>query len=143
MAIENSSATDVSVVWNHATTYVQLKGNCFVYTSFSVVNTSTCGNTLQQSSTSERGVSIRVVATTDGNEASIGHCNYTDSRGAAAGDMWVAGVNCWTQIGYSIGSPILNHCLNIASDGNLSVPHIVKTPEMMVDILRGMIADQI
>ena len=57
--------------------------------------------------------------------------------------MWVAGVNCWAKTGYSIGSPILNHCLNIASDGNITMPYIVKTLEIIVDIIRGMIADQI
>ena len=52
--------------------------------------------------------------------------NYTDSRGAVAGDMQVAGVNCWAKPGYSIGCPMLNHCLNIASDGNVTMPYIVK-----------------
>ena len=57
--------------------------------------------------------------------------------------MWVADVNCWAQTGYSIGSPILNHCLTIASDGNITMHYIVKTLEIIVDIIRGMIADQI
>ena len=57
--------------------------------------------------------------------------------------MWVAGVNCWATTGYSIGSPILNHCLNIASDGNRTMPYVVKAPEIMVDTIRGMIAEQV
>ena len=54
--------------------------------------------------------------------------------------MWVAGVNCWAKTGYSIGTPILNHCLHIGSDGNITMPYIVKTPEVMVDTIRAMAA---
>ena len=57
--------------------------------------------------------------------------------------MWVAGVNCWSKTGYSIGTPTLNHCLNIASDGNITMPYVVKTTEIMVDTLRGIIAERV
>ena len=72
MAIKNSSAADVAVFWNNATKDVGLKGNCLVYNNLPVLNTSTFGNTLTLSSSSPRGGCIRVVASTNDNEASIG-----------------------------------------------------------------------
>ena len=76
-------------------------------------------------------------------EASIGYYSYANSRADVAGDVWVAGANCWATTGYSIGSPVLTRCLNIADDGNLTMPYIVNTSEIMVDIIRGLTAEQL
>ena len=78
MAIKHNSAADVAVFWNNATNNVELKNTCFVYNNLSVIHTSIVGNTLTLSTASGNGGSIRVVASTNGYEASIGHYNYTD-----------------------------------------------------------------
>ncbi len=78
IAIKHNSAADVAVFWNNATNNAELKINCFVYNNLSVIHTSIVGNTLTLSTASGNGGSIRVVASTNGYEASIGHYNYTD-----------------------------------------------------------------
>ena len=76
-------------------------------------------------------------------EASIGYYSYANSRADVAGDVWVAGANCWATTGYSIGSPVLNSCSNIAANGDITMPYIVKTSEIMVDIIRGLTAEHL
>ena len=70
------------------------------------LNTTILGNTLKVVVAASSGGSIKVVAFSTNVEASIVFYKYTDMRGAAAGDVWVAGVNCWGASGYSIGTPI-------------------------------------
>ena len=94
MAIQNNSAADVAVLWNNATKDVELKGTCFVYNNLSVLGATAVGNALTTSAASAIGGSIRVIASTSGNEASVGFYKCTDSRWAVASDMWVAGVKC-------------------------------------------------
>ena len=137
MAIQNNSAADVAVLWNNATKDVELKGTCFVYNNLSVLGATAVGNALTTSAASAIGGSIRVIASTSGNEASVGFYKCTDSRWAVASDMWVAGVKCWATTGYSIRKPILNNCFNINNDGNTAIPYGLKTPDIMVDTIKG------
>jgi hypothetical protein len=39
-----------------------------------------------------------------------------------AGDMWLMGHNSWYNSGYSIGTPVIGVCLNIADNGNTNIP---------------------
>ena len=66
-----------------------------------------------------------MIAWANGNEVSIGYYSYTDSRTAAAGDMWVAGGNCWgrKENSFSIGTIGKGACLNIASDGTVLIQY--------------------
>ena len=89
------------------------------------------------------GGAIRFTRSADLRETSTGYYSYMNSRADIAGDMWVDGANCFAKAGYSIGTPVLNACLNISSDGNVTIPYIVKTSEIMVDTIRGMVADQV
>ena len=44
-----------------------------------------------------------------------------------AGDAWVCGVNSWIKSGYSIGTGVLNSCLNIDNSGNVEMPYGINT----------------
>ena len=79
------------------------------------------------------GGSIRIIPALDNNEASIGYYNYNDARWTTTGDAWVAGINCWDKQGYSIGTPVLNNCLNITLDGNLDAAYGLTTPAITVN----------
>ena len=140
MANQNISAVDVAVFWNNATKDVEFKRKSVVFNNLSVLNTSTVGNTLTMAVSVGDGGSIRVIPTEDRREASTGYYSYTNSRADVAGDVWVAGPNCWATTGYSIGSPVLNSCLTITDNGDIIMPYIVKTSKIMVDIIRGLTA---
>ena len=45
--------------------------------------------------------------------------------------MWVCGINCWGNTGYTCGTPQLNRCLTITTTGNANLPYDIKTPEIM------------
>ena len=142
-AIENTYGVDVAVFSTNTTTDVALKRKWGVYSSFSVLGTSTFGNTLSLSTNSGGGGGIRVVAATTGNEAAIGYYTRSDSRADFAGDMWAGGVNCWSRTGYSIGTPILDSCVNISDTGTITADYKVRTPLLMTDTIRGNGANQI
>ena len=56
--------------------------------------------------------------------------------------MWVSGINCWSRTGYSIGTPVLDSCLNITDSGFVSANYQLVTPVIQTDIIRGYVADQ-
>ena len=143
IAIRSNYGVDVAVFSNNATKDVELKRNSYVSNNFSVLGTSTFGNTLFLSMNSGGGGGIRVVAATAGSEASIGYYNRSDLRSTVAGDMWVCGINCWSRTGYNIGSPILNSCLNIFDTGTITTDYKIRTPLLMTDTIRGNGANQI
>ena len=82
---------------------------------------------------SQFGGSIRIIPALDNNEASIGDYNRNDARYAVTGDAWICGVNCWDKQGYSIGTPVLNNCLNINISGNVDIPYGITTPALTVN----------
>jgi hypothetical protein len=59
------------------------------------------------------GGAFRVIPTTNNMEASIGLYGYTNQRATAANDMWSLGQNCWSENGFSIGTPSTHACFNI------------------------------
>jgi hypothetical protein len=69
------------------------------------------------------GGNIRSVPNANRSEASVGFHNYTDLTASAAGDMIVAGMNCWVRSGYSIGTPVKQTCLTITNAGEVLIPY--------------------
>ena len=57
--------------------------------------------------------------------------------------MWLMGQIDWYNGGYSIGTPVLGMCLNIANNGNITIPYNLKTPASHVDIISGTTSDYI
>jgi hypothetical protein len=89
------------------------------------------------------GGCFRAVLDANGGEASIVFDNYTDSRAAAVGDMWVAGSNSWLRSGYTIGTPITNVRSKIDPTGVVNIPIYLATTSTMAGMLRAQVADQI
>jgi hypothetical protein len=87
------------------------------------------------------GGCFRAVAAQVGLEASVGLYKHSDMRATEAGDMWVAGLNCWARTGYTIGTQVSGACLNISDDGVVEVPWYITTQEVMVDTLRARTAE--
>ena len=114
-AVENTYGVDVAVFSTNTTTDVALKRKWYVYSSFSVLGTSTFGNTLSLSTNSGGGGGIRVVAATTGNEAAIGYYTRSGSRS----------------------------CFNISDTGTITADYKVRTPLLMTDTIRGNGANQI
>ena len=56
--------------------------------------------------------------------------------------MWASGINCWSRTGYSIGTPVLDSCLNITDSGFVSAKFKLVTPVIQTDIIRIYVADQ-
>ena len=42
--------------------------------------------------------------------------------------MWISGLNSWSRVGYSIGTPALNNCFNISNSGAITIDHRLITP---------------
>ena len=51
--------------------------------------------------------------------------------------MWVCGIKCWGDTGYTFGTPVLNNCLHIHNMGNVNIPYAIQTPEIMVDRIKA------
>ena len=51
--------------------------------------------------------------------------------------MWVCGINCWVNTGYTFGAPVLHSCLTINTMGNVNIPYDIKTNEFMVDRIKA------
>ena len=60
---------DAAIFYN--TKDVELKGRCYVYTSLSVLGTTTFGNAISLSTPSQGGGNLRIIADVDGDESSI------------------------------------------------------------------------
>ena len=58
---------------------------------------------------------------------------------AAAGDMWVAGVNCWSTTGHSIGTPGMNACLNRPLSDDVGITTALALPTTSVHNLRAKV----
>ena len=86
---------------------------------------------------------IRCVPLVDTSESSLTSYRYTDMRLTAAGDMWLKDNNYWFNSGYSTVTLVKGMCLTIATDGNITIPYLLKTPEIMLDIIRALTAQQI
>jgi hypothetical protein len=87
------------------------------------------------------GGCFRAVAPQVGLEASVGFYKHSDLRANDAGDMWVAGLNCWATNGYTIGTTGTGACLNIRDDGVVDVPFVFTTQELMTDTIRAQTAE--
>jgi hypothetical protein len=87
------------------------------------------------------GGCFRAVAPQVGLEASVGLYKHSDMRANDAGDMWVAGLNCWATNGYTIGTTGTGSCLNISDNGVVEVPFVLTTQELMTDTIRGQTAE--
>jgi hypothetical protein len=87
------------------------------------------------------GGCFRAVAAQVGLEASVGLYKHSDMRVNDAGDMWVAGLNCWARTGYTIGTQGTGACLNISDAGVVDVPITLTTQEVMTDTIRGQTAE--
>jgi hypothetical protein len=84
------------------------------------------------------GGCFRAVPPQIGLEAGIGFYKYPDARTVNAGDMWVAGSNCWVSgDSFTIGTNGVGECLNISNTGVVDVPYYITTQEVMVDTLRA------
>jgi hypothetical protein len=142
MSTKKSYAADVVVFYTNSTKDVELKGNCFVYESLSVLGTSLLSIRLTVMCDGFNG-STRCVPIVDTSESSLTVYRYTDMRFAAASDMWLMGQNSWFNTCYSIGTPGTGMCLSIATDGNVTMPYVVKASEIMVDITRALTVEQI
>ena len=79
--------------------------------------------------------SIRIVPALNNGNAFIGYYNYSDTRSASAGDVWICGVNCDNEQGYSITTPLLNTCFNIGLNGHINIPYGLPTPGISTDII--------
>ena len=134
MAIRNNYDVDVAIFYN--TKDVELKGICYVYTSLSVLGTTTFGNAISLSTPSQGGGILRIIADVDGDEPSIGYYNYNDSRAAAAGELWGTGIKCWNRRDYNLGTPMLNSCLNINDTGAVTAYDKIRTPLIQADTIR-------
>ena len=88
-------------------------------------------------------VSIRCVPLVDTSESSLTVYRYTDMRFTTAGDSWLMGQNSSFSSGYSIGTPVKGMCLNIVTDGNITIHYVLETPGIMSDIIRALTAEQI
>ena len=69
------------------------------------------------------GGNLRPVVVVDNAESSIGFYKYTDQRAVAAGDMCLAGQNCWNTIGYAIGTTTKDACFSLNSSGHVAIPY--------------------
>ena len=88
MPNKNSSASDVAVFYNNATTDVEFKCNCYITNNLSVLGTSLWSNRLTVMCDGYSGI-IRCVPLVDTSESSLTSYRYTDMRLTAAGDMWL------------------------------------------------------
>jgi hypothetical protein len=107
--------------------------------ALSVGTTSTFNGTMTVNALNGQGGTIRVMARNHGNESSVDCYNYIDLRIASAGDAWVFGSNCWGAPAnvFSIGTPGKNACLSIGVDGVVALVYKLRTPELLVNTIRG------
>ena len=84
---------------------------------------------------SQYGGSIRIIPALNNGGASVGYYNYIDTRWASAGDAWVCGVNCDNDRGYTITTPVLNTCVDIGLNGNISIPYGLTTAGIATSII--------
>jgi hypothetical protein len=83
------------------------------------------------------GGCFRAVAAQVGLEASVGLYKHSDLRAIDAGDMFVAGINCWGRDGYTIGTPVTGYCLNITDGGAVHLQHSLTAEEVLTDTIRA------
>jgi hypothetical protein len=117
-SIKNNGGEDVAIF--HNTKNVALKGNLSVNNNLSVLGYSNLSDRIIMRSDGYNG-SIRCAPNVDTGETSIVFYKYNDMRFEAAGDMWLMGQNSWFKSGYTIGTPVIGACLNIADNGNVNV----------------------
>ena len=84
---------------------------------------------------SQYGGSIRITPALGTGDASIGYYNSMNTRTTSTGDVWICGVNCDNEQGYSITTPLLNTCFNIGLDGNVNLPYGLSTPGSATNII--------
>jgi hypothetical protein len=135
--IKHKYGTDVAMFYHNASKDVELKGNCLIYIDLSVLTRSLFNKTLSTYVIAGGGGAIRVIPSTDGLEASIGYYSLNDSRAVNAGEMWVSGISCWSKTGYSIGTSVKHSCLNINTAGDITIPYILNTSNIIVHNLNG------
>ena len=58
-----------------------------------------------------------------------------NKRSASAGDVWICGVNCDNEQGYSIPTPVLNTCFNIGLNGNINILYGLTAPRIATNII--------
>jgi hypothetical protein len=100
-------------------------------------------NMIKAKGASGGGGIVRCLPASNDTESSIGFYKYTDERAVAAGDMWVVGQGAWNEPGFSIGTPTRGACLNINSEGAVSVPNYTTTPAIMTDTIRAQTDDHL
>ena len=84
---------------------------------------------------SQVGGSIRIIPALDTGDASIGYYNCMNTRSTSAGDVWICGVNCDNERGYTIATPVLNTCFNIGLNGNINMPYGLTTIGIATSII--------
>jgi hypothetical protein len=139
LSFKNSSAADVLVLWNNASKDIEAKGKFYVSNDLSVIGSSTFSNTMTVNALSGAGGTVRVISNNDGNESSFGCYNYINLRASSPGDMWVFGSNCWNAPtnAFSIGTPGKKSCFRIGVDGVVTLDYKLRTPELLVNTIRG------
>jgi hypothetical protein len=107
--------------------------------SLSVGSTSTFNGTMTVNTLNGQGGTIRVMGRNNGNESSFACYNYSNLRIVSPGDAWVFGSNCWgaPTNAFSIGTPGKHSCLNIGVDGVVALAYKLRTPELLVNTIRG------
>ena len=93
-------ATDVVLTFNTNITKTLYTNN------LSVLGNREFTNSIRVKTSGQGAVNLRMEPSVDGQETSIGYSNRVDARTTSAGDMWVSGLNCWSRVGYTIGTPI-------------------------------------
>ena len=84
---------------------------------------------------SQNGGGIRIIPAQDIGNSSIGYYNYMDKRSSAAGDVWISGIYCDNEQGYSIRTPVLNTCFNIQNHGNINIPYGLSTNGAAINVI--------
>ena len=84
------------------------------------------------------GGNLRIEPSVDGRESSVGQYSRSDLRETSPGDVWVGGANAWGISGYTIGTPVLNSCLNIANNGVITIPYNLRTAGINVDTTKAL-----
>ena len=91
--------------------------------------------TLTITTPSQGGGNIIIIPMDNVSVSSIGYYTRSDARATEPGDVWICGVNSWSQTiwGFSMGSPGFGSCLNISSIGSVSAPYKLLTPTLQTN----------
>ena len=131
---------DDNAILNGTTTTTR---HCSINHNLTVLGTSIVNTTTRIKTSGQGDGNFRVEPSVDGQESSVGYYNRNALRDIAAGDVWVGGINHWSMSGFTFGTPVLTSCLNLAINGNVTIPYNLNTPGINVDTISGKTLDHI